>query len=146
MAGLASLLHQAVHEGAAGCYDAAQRRAWSPRVRSAEAMADRLEGQICIVAEDPRGLAGFFTLTKKGTIDLAYVRPDRMGDGLAGQIYARILQEARRLDLLRLRVEASELARRFFAKRGWQLVRTQAVCRSGVRITNHVMELQLART
>ena len=140
MAGLAELWHAAVHEGAAGAYDAEQRQAWMPHVLSADVMAERIAGQICIVGEDARGLAGFFTLTREGVIDLAYVRPDRMGDGLAGRIYERILEEAKALGLSELRVDASHLARRFFEKRGWRFVRTQTVRPGGVAMQNHVMK------
>ena len=140
MAGLAELWYAAVHEGAASAYDAEQRQAWMPHVLSAEVMAQRIAGQICIVGEDAQGPAGFFTLTRDGVIDLAYVRPDRMGDGLAGRLYERILEEAKALGLSELRVDASHLARRFFEKRGWRLVRTQTVRPSGVAMQNHVMQ------
>ncbi|MGJ3233194.1 MAG: GNAT family N-acetyltransferase [Oceanicaulis sp.] len=144
MAGLAALLHRAVHEGAAGAYTPEQRAAWSPAPRSAAAMGERLEGQWILMAEDAAGPAGFFTLTAGGLIDLAYLRPDRKGDGLAGRLYDALLAEADRRGLAVLTVEASHIARRFFEKRGWTVIKTQTVTPGGVAMENHRMMLDLA--
>lgn len=143
MDGLAALLHAAVQEGAAVAYTPEQRRAWSPAPMSAAALARRLAGQSVFVAEDGAGFAGFFTLTGDGEIDFAHVRPDRMGDGLAGRLYEAILIEARRRRLASLTVNASHLARRFFEKRGWVVVKTQTVTPNGVAMENHAMSLDL---
>ncbi|MEQ8404300.1 MAG: GNAT family N-acetyltransferase [Oceanicaulis sp.] len=144
MTALAALVHRAVHEGASGAYTPEQQAAWSPAPRSAGEMADRLSGQWIVMAEDTDGPAGFFTLTADGEIDFAYVRPDRKGDGLAGRLYERVLTEARRRGLERLTVQASHVARRFFAKRGWTLVETQTVRPNGVAMENHRMMIRLA--
>lgn len=145
MAGLAVLIHTAVHEGAAGAYTPQQRVAWSPAPRSAAAMAERLAGQIILAAEDASGLSGVFTLTEGGEIDFAYVRPDRKGDGLAAKLHDAILGEARRRGLSTLTVQASHIARRFFEKRGWTVVETQTVRPNGVAMENHRMMLKLSR-
>ncbi|MAP48664.1 MAG: hypothetical protein CMH90_04195 [Oceanicaulis sp.] len=143
MAGLGLLWHDAVHTGAVGAYDEAQLQAWSPAPKSAAFMTERLSGQIILVAEDDQGLAGFFTLTPEGELDMAYVRPDRKGDGLAGWLHAAILDEARRRDMTTLTVQASHIARKFFEKHGWTLVQTQTVRPNGVEMQNHRMVLHL---
>ena len=143
-AALGALMHNAIRAGAAGAYDAEQRAAWSPAPRSGPAFDERISGQICMVAEDEGGAAGFMTLTEDGLLDLAFVRPDRMGAGLAGALHDRLLVEARRLQLSALRVEASHIARRFFAKRGWRYERTQTLERHGVTIENHIMTYRLS--
>ncbi|MGX6647588.1 GNAT family N-acetyltransferase [Maricaulaceae bacterium MS644] len=145
MAGLAALIHAAVHEGAAGAYTPDQLAAWSPAPRSAAGMAKRLSGQIILAAEDAAGLSGVFTLTGAGEIDFAYVRPDRKGDGLAGALYDAILQHARARGLATLTVQASHIARRFFEKRGWTLVETQTVRPNGVAMENHRMMIKISR-
>ncbi|XBQ15512.1 MAG: GNAT family N-acetyltransferase [Oceanicaulis sp.] len=145
MAALAALLHHAVHEGAAGAYTPEQQAAWSPAPRSAAEMAERLRGQWIVMAQDAAGPAGFFTLTAKGEIDFAYVRPDRKGDGLAGRLYDGVIAEARRRGLETLTVQASHIARRFFEKRGWTLIATQTVRPNGVAMENHRMRLALGR-
>ena len=136
---LAQLMHRAIREGAAGAYSSDQLEAWSPNPYGAETFAARVSGQTVLVAEDEHGAAGFFTLSQDGLLDLAHVRPDRKGDGLAVRLHDAVLTEARRQGLSELRVEASHLARRFLEKQGWSLVRSQIVHRDGVAIENHRM-------
>ncbi|MCR9128213.1 MAG: GNAT family N-acetyltransferase [Alphaproteobacteria bacterium] len=141
---LALLIHDAIHTGAAGAYDEAQRQAWSPAPRSGSEMAARLAGQTVLVAEDDEGLAGVFTLTGDGLLDLAFVRPDRKGDGLAGRLHDALIEAASAAGLKTLTVEASHLMRRFLDKRGWSFVETQTVHPDGVAMENHRMVLHLA--
>jgi len=143
MAGLGHLWHTAVHQGAHGAYDDAQRRAWSPAPKSATAMRQRLAGQAVYVAEDERGLAGFFTLRPDGELDMAYVRPDRKGDGLAKRLLDAVIAQGRCWGLEKLTVQASHIARRFFEKHGWTLIATQTVHPNGVAMENHRMERML---
>ncbi len=141
--GLAQLIHNAVHEGAAGAYTSAQLAAWSPAPLRASDMGERLAGCTCLVCEDSAGLAGVFTLTGEGCLDLAYVRPDRKGDGLAGRLHDAVLTAALRAGRTRLTVEASHPMRRFLEKRGWVLIETQTVRPNGVAMENHRMALSL---
>lgn len=143
MQALAFLWHHAVHEGAQGAYNAQQRAAWSPTPKSAAFMTERLADQVVFVAEDEQGLAGFFSLKPDGELDMAYVRPDRKGDGLAEQLLKAVVTQGRRWALNQLTVQASHIARRFFEKHGWQLDRTQTVTPNGVEMQNHVMTLHL---
>jgi putative acetyltransferase len=145
LSALALLIHDAIHNGAAGAYDEPQRRAWSPAPRSRSDMAARLAGQTVLVAEDDDGLAGVFTLTHEGLLDLAFVRPDRKGDGLAGRLHDALIEAAGAAGLNTLTVEASHLMRRFLAKRGWAFIETQTVTPNGVAMENHRMVLHLAR-
>ena len=138
-AALAALTHSAIHDGAAGAYSPEQLAAWSPKPRSADAFLKRVRGQTVLVAEDDSGLSGFFTLTRDGLLDLAFIRPDRKGDGLASRLHDAILIEARLQGLSTLSVDASHLARRFLEKQGWTLIETQNVHRDGVAIENHRM-------
>ncbi len=144
MSTLALLIHDSIHTGAAGAYDEAQRRAWSPAPRSGSEMAARLAGQTVLVAEDDEGLAGVFTLASDGLLDLAFVRPDRKGDGLAGRLHEALIEAARAAGLKTLTVEASHLMRRFLEKRGWTFLETQTVHPNGVAMENHRMVLHLA--
>ena len=76
---------------------------------------------------------------------MAYVRPDRKGDGLASRLHQAILDEARQRGLASLTVQASHIARKFFEKHGWTLVQTQTVRPNGVEMQNHHMILHLQR-
>jgi len=91
-----------------------------------------------LVAERGGAVIGFMTLRADGYIDLAYVAPGHMGQGIAKQLYVSIVAKA--LGLTRLMSEASYPARRFLERQGWTLIREQTVICKGVSMMNFVME------
>ena len=104
---------------------------------------DRLKSQTVFVAERQGRVVGFMTLTAEGCIDLAYVAPDAIGQGIGKALYDSILSEAAKSGVPRLTTEASHLARAFFKRQGWSVVQRQTVTRDGVSIPNFVMEKKL---
>lgn len=141
------LFHRAVREGAASRYTLEQRTAWAPHdapsPEQRARFAARLDQQITWVAEEAGTIEGFLSLRADGYLDLAYVTPERMGRGLAGQLYEKIEAEARALGLSHLTSEASHFARPFFARRGWQVDAPQQIERQGVLIENFRMSKAL---
>ena len=140
---LALLIHNAIHEGASSAYSSEQLHAWSPKPKSLADIKHRLHDQICVIAEDETGIAGVMTIKGAGLLDLAFVRADRKGDGLASRLYEALLSHARPLKFTKLSVQASHLARPFFEKKGWRLIKTQTVSVNGVQMENHEMALHL---
>ncbi|GHD99812.1 hypothetical protein U879_10750 [Defluviimonas sp. 20V17] len=142
-----ALFFRAVHEGAASRYTEEQRAAWAPwRVPPPEVLprlAAKLAEEITWLAEEDGALQGFMSLRKDGYLDMAFVAPERMGTGLAGQLYDRIEAAARALGLAHLTSEASHFSRAFFARRGWQVDAPQQIERRGVRIENFRMSKTL---
>ncbi|MCB1493266.1 MAG: GNAT family N-acetyltransferase [Rhodobiaceae bacterium] len=139
----ARIFFDAVHVGAAGHYDAEQRRAWAPERPDGARWLDRLTGQSTFVAERAGAVVGFMTLDPSGHIDLAFVAPEAMGQGIAFALYRAVEAEAVRLGLDHLTTEASLVARPFFVRQGWQVVRAQTVERRGVTLSNVRMEKRL---
>ncbi|MEM1100645.1 MAG: GNAT family N-acetyltransferase [Pseudomonadota bacterium] len=143
-AGCAALFYEAVHVGAAEKYDAAQRRAWAPKVPDGAAFAERLGAEHCFVAEDGEAIRGFMSLTPKGYLDMAFVAPDARGTGLADKLYAEILRAARSTGLTYLAVDASAYAHPFFTRHGWTIHRAAEVERGGLAIPRYSMFLDLS--
>jgi len=142
---LGQVFHRAVHEGAAGEYDEAERAAWSPAAPEGEAWAARLGGAETVVADDGAEPLGFMTLDlASGVLDLAFVLPEVRGQGVAEALHAVIECRARRAGLARLTAEVSLTAERFFARQGWRVAARQVVERRGVRLRNARMEKRLA--
>lgn len=137
---LGQLMYDAVREGTVDFYDAAQRAAWMPEPRSGADWLQRLQQPQTWVAEDAKGIAGFMTLAADGHIDLAFVRPDAMGSGIAQNLYETLEQAAFSQQYPRLYTQASHLAQRFFSRHGWRLVETQTVISNDVAMQNHQME------
>lgn len=75
-----------------------------------------------------------------GHIDHLYCRPDAAGTGVAAALYAALEASARARGMARLCTEASEPARRFFAKQGFDLVARNDFELGGVAMHNFRME------
>lgn len=144
--GLGALYHRAVREGAAPHYTEAQRAAWSPAPPNDEAWRRRLIEADTILAERDDRLLGFMTLDLgTGWLDFAYVAPEAAGQGVAATLYAVLEGRARVAGLTRLETEASLLAERFFARRGWRIVTRQQIERHGIRLPNAFMAKDLTQ-
>jgi len=143
-AAAAELYFASIRQGTGRHYDRAQRQAWAPEVPNTAVWGERLAKNITLMADDAQGLAGFISLRPDGYLDLAFVRPDLMGKGVAKRLYLRIEQDALARGLTALSTDASELARSFFEGQNWQVVAKQHPVRSGIRLTNYRMTKTLA--
>lgn len=137
---LAALFFDSVHKGTTEYYDKEQRQAWAPSVPDTEKLKARLAPITVLVAEDRSGIVGFMTLDETGYIDLAFVRPDRIGTGIGSLLYERIEKAAQDQQTQRLFTNASKLAKPFFEKQGWVILEQQEVDQRGVKLTNYRME------
>lgn len=146
------LFYRAVQIGAEKFYDQAQRDAWcdawcdaccaAPPDPTPERNA-RLADATTWLAMDNGRLIGFMSLEADGHLDMAYVDPDYMGQGVAAALHDRIVQSARDAGLTQLRTEASHLAERFFTRQDWQVVTPETVTRDGVSIPRYLMQINL---
>jgi len=141
---LAALYERAVRIGAAGAYSPAQLAARATGPEGAGDWAERLGGQITVVAERGGVPVGFMTLGHDGHLDLAFVAPEAKGTGVAAALHDRILAEAQARGMAQLTTEASHPARRFFLKQGWREIAAQEVALRGARLTNFRMEKPLS--
>ena len=139
-ASLAQIFFDAVREGSKNYYNNEQRRAWAPKAPDGPDWLARLSSQVVYVAEQDDSIAGFMTLQSDGCIDLAFVVPDQIGRGVAYQLYAAILAHAKSTGSGKLTAHASHLARPFFERQGWTVIKEQSVVVRDVSLTNFVME------
>ena len=100
----------------------------------------RMAGRRTLVAEEDGEVVGFAELEDDGGLDMLYLREDAVGRGVGRRLYEAVEREARALGLSRLFAEVSITARPFFERRGFAVTREQVVYRSGVALTNFVME------
>lgn len=137
---LTRVYFESVRNGTMDFYSKEQREAWAPAIPDTDTWKSRLAPMIVFVAEDDSGIVGFMTLEDNGYIDLAFVRPDRIATGVASELYKHVEETSRELQQERLFSDASEMARRFFDKRGWVVKRKRIIERDGVELTNYRME------
>lgn len=140
----ARLFYDSVRAGADGSYTADQRAAWAPAVPAPDDWGARLAAMSTLVAVRRRAareeMLGFMARDSQGHIELAFVRPDRIGTGLGGRLYDALEARARADGLTRLTADASMGMRRLLESRGWRVVRAQRPVREGVALTNYAME------
>lgn len=138
------LFHETVRDAAGAGYTDAQRQAWSPNLPDLAPWHERLAGARTLIAEDGDDLVGFMSLRDDGYLDLAFVRADRTGTGIAKALYDDLIKHARAAGRRTLTTDASHLARRFFERQGWRVTREQTQSRRGVALTNFRMTIDLA--
>lgn len=138
-----AVYYAAVHVGAASDYSEAERAAWAPDDAMLDGFPERLSGASTWVAEENGAILGFLTFRPEGYLDLFFVHPEARGRGAAALLYDRMLADAEARGLARLTVHASHLARRFLARRGWQVIAPEVVERHGVSLTRFEMALDL---
>ena len=140
---LAKLFRRSVLELGPKDYSAAQVRAWAARTPSADHLNSKVTraGTLCLVHVDQHGQpSAFIVLAPEGHIDLLYCAPEAAGTGVASALYKAMEASARKAGLTRLETEASEAARRFLAKHGFQCLHRRTFEIEGVEIHNYAME------
>ncbi|PIE15445.1 MAG: GNAT family N-acetyltransferase [Rhodobacterales bacterium] len=142
-AAAARLFFDAVHQGAADVYSEQERIAWAGHKPDPHVWQGRFDGVNGVVAERDGVMLGFMTLDDGGSIDLAFVAPDVMGQGVGRLLYEAIERQARAWGIRRLTTQASLKAKPFFARMGWQVDRPQSVMRRGTALCNFWMSKTL---
>ena len=142
---LTDIFYDAVHEMAAGYYTPTEINAWAPLPRDYALWQQRLDNKppfVAIVDEKP---AGFIRLENNGHIDWTYTHKDYQRQGIATALYSHLEQQARQRDIGVLYVEASHLARPFYEKQGFSVVRRNEICRGHLQLINWSMQKSLAQ-
>ena len=142
---LARVFERAVRVIGPRDYSPAQIKAWIGREPRAERFRARMaDGRRCWVATDDQGgVTAFVDLEADGHIDFLFADPAVAGRGVASRLLDVLEAAARRDGVARLYVEASEAARRFFLKRGYEVNRRRDFEINGVAIHNYAMERRL---
>ena len=98
------------------------------------------DGRLVLVAEDEPGhVVAFNALEPDGHIDRPFCAPEVAGRGVASRLYDAIETAARAQGIQRLFTEASELARRFFERKGFMVLERQEMTVRGAPIHNYRM-------
>jgi putative acetyltransferase len=86
----------------------------------------------------------YIDLEPDGHIDHLYCAPEAAGHGIASHLYDAVEAAARTQGISRLFTEASELARRFFERKGFAVAERRDMVLRGVPIHNYRMTKDLA--
>jgi putative acetyltransferase len=145
---LAAIVEAAVRRLGTQDYDARQADAWAARAPDA-AGCDALaalaaDGRVLLVATDSRDAPlAFGDLEPSGRIHLLYSAPSAAGTGVADALCAPLEAAARARGLSRLFAEASETARPFFLRCGFEIVSRREFRLGDAPIQNYAVEKRL---
>ncbi|GDY25381.1 hypothetical protein AHAT_12710 [Agarivorans sp. Toyoura001] len=139
---IADVFTQAVHAISNEHYSAEQKQAWASTPVDYSYWQQRLKAERCFVALQAETVVGFIEL-EGCNIDCCYVLPKYQAKGIALQMLQYIEAIARQQQREYLFVDASKVARRFFVKQGFSVIKTNKVQRAGQTLLNFSMQKSL---
>ncbi len=137
---LAKLYQQTVLEIAPQKYSPIQTEAWA-FFATEEGFRDFILKPTTFLAVDTTGILAFFGIESDGHIASAYVRRDRVRQGIGATLIQTLLDHAKSNNIKRLYAEASEFSVALFQKSGFHLYDTEVVDRQGVDFKRYLVEL-----
>ncbi|MGM0595235.1 MAG: GNAT family N-acetyltransferase [Pseudomonadota bacterium] len=140
---LADIYHRAVHAVSSSLYPPAAKEVWAPTPPDYDWWAGKLALSLPNVAMVGGQVVGFIELGGNGHIGCLYTDPSHQGRGVAGTLYEHVLARALAGEIHYLTVDASLVARPFFERRGFSLVRENRLRCNGVTLHNVSMRKPL---
>ena len=144
-AAVAEIFNRAVADIASASYTPEQIAAWlGGGMEAGETHVRCSDGRAVWVATDDADTAiAFVDLEDDGHIDMLFCQPQWAAHGIASALYAQLEMSARQRGMPRLYVEASEIAKPFFAHKSFALLHRNDVAMDGVAVHNYAMEKRI---
>jgi putative acetyltransferase len=140
---LAAIFRASIEELTSEDYNEAQQAAWAALADDDE-FAARLARDLMLVALLQGEITGFASLRGEDHIGMLYVDPQAAGQGIATTLCDALEKLVGARGATKLSVDASDTARGFFQKRGYQPLHRQTVDCFGEWLGNTAMEKRLA--
>ena len=141
---LAAIFVAAIEELTGEDYSQAQQQAWASAADDEEAFGKRLAGELTLIATLQNSPVGFASLKGADHIDMLYVHPTAVGQGVASMLCDALEKLAGARGAKSLTVDASDNAQAFFAKRGYVGKQRNTVTVNGEWLANTTMQKTLA--
>ncbi|VIO72638.1 putative N-acetyltransferase YafP [Bradyrhizobium ivorense] len=100
-------------------YSEAQQEAWAQAAEDEAAFGKKLAGQLTLIATLQGSPVGFASLKGTDQIDMLYVHPSAVGQGVGAALCEALEKIAGARGAKKLKVDASDTALDFFRKRGY---------------------------
>lgn len=124
---LRDLFAQSIEELTQDDYDEEQRLAWMEQAADEDAFAKRMTSGVTLVVQLDGEHLGFGTLKGNCVIDLLYVHPEYVGEGVGTALADAFERLAAGRGADAITVDASESAVPFFEKRGYVAMQRSSV-------------------
>jgi putative acetyltransferase len=141
---LAEIFRDSIEELTAEDYSVAQQDAWMSAADDGPAFGARLADQLTLVATLNGSPVGFASLKDPDQIDLLYVHPAVVRQGIASMLVDALERLVGSRGTHRVVVDASDTARPFFEQRGYKAQQRNTVMVGDEWLPNTTMEKQLA--
>ena len=141
---LAAIFAASVEELTGDDYSEAQQQAWASAVDDEEKFGKRLASELTLVATLRNSPVGFAALKGPDHIDMLYVHPSAVGQGVASLLCDALEKLAGGRGAKSLTVDASDNAQEFFLKRGYVGKQRNTVTVNGEWLANTTMQKTLA--
>jgi len=125
-------------------YDTAQQDAWASTADDETAFAERLASRLTLIGTLGGAPVGFISLEGKDHIDMLYVHPGAVGQGVGATLCDAIEKLAAARGATTLIVDASDTARDFFARRGFVPEKRNTISLAGEWLANTTMKKPLS--
>ena len=125
-------------------YSEAQQQAWAQAAEDEEAFGKKLAGQLTLIATIQNAPVGFASLKGPDHIDMLFVHPSAVGQGVAKMLCEALEKIAGGRGAKSLTVDASDNASEFFLKRGYIGKQRNTVTLNGEWLANTTMQKTLA--
>ena len=140
LASLAAVYKNSVLEIGATAYEPEQIAVWASSAGQLATLSQKLSQGLTLVALENNQVVAFGQLAPLNHIALLYTSPTHARQGYGTKIYQKLESYAVRHGICCLYVEASRIARHFFAKMGFSLVEVELVERKGLQFERFRME------
>jgi putative acetyltransferase len=140
---LGEIFRTSIAELTADDYSDAQREAWAGAADDEEAFAARLAAQLTLLATIEGSPVGFASLKGNDRIDMLYVHPAGVGQGVGTMLVDALERLAAARGALRLSADVSDSAQEFFRRRGFVPQQRNSIRCGGEWLANTTMEKPL---
>jgi putative acetyltransferase len=140
---LAAIFAASIEELTGDDYSEAQQQAWASAADDEEQFGKRLAGELTLVATLQNSPVGFAALKGADHIDMLYVHPSAVGQGVASMLCDALEKLAGGRGAKALMVDASDNAQEFFLKRGYVGKQRNTVTVNGEWLANTTMQKTL---
>ena len=141
---LAAIFAASIEELTGDDYSEAQQEAWAQAAEDDVAFGKKLAGQLTLIATIQSSPVGFASLKGADHIDMLYVHPSVVGQGVATMLVDALEKLARARGAKTLTVDASDTAEPLFRKRGYTAKQRNTVTLNGEWLANTTMQKALA--
>lgn len=141
---LAEIFRASIEELTADDYSQNQRDAWASLADDEAAFAQRLAGELTLIATLEGAPVGFAALKGVDAVDMLYVHPAASGQGAASMLIDALEKLAAARGATHLTVEASDSAEDFFRNRGYEPMQRNSISVGGEWLANTSMKKPLA--